>query len=101
METSKMTPNDKSICHQDEGEWLQTRPGERCFIRVSAIDTNGAYSVGEIVSSPGDSTSMHVRQNEDEHILIVEGRARIACGDKTFDATAGEAVSLPKNIAHA
>jgi mannose-6-phosphate isomerase-like protein (cupin superfamily) len=44
---------------------------------------------------------MHVRQNEDEHILIVEGRARIACGDKTFDATAGEAVSLPKNIPHA
>jgi hypothetical protein len=31
----------------------------------------------------------------------VEGTARIACGDKTFDAAAGTAVSLTKNIPHA
>jgi hypothetical protein len=35
-------------------------------MRVSAPDTNGEYSVVEIVSSPGDSTPMHVHQNEDE-----------------------------------
>ena len=96
-----MARNDSSITHGDNGEWLQTRPGERCLIRVSAMDTNGAYSVVEILSSPGDGTPLHVHQNEDEHILVVEGIARITYGDKTFDAAAGTAVVLAKNIPHA
>ena len=50
----------------DQGEWLQTRPGERCLIRVAAAETNGAYSVVEIFSHPSDSTPIHVHQNEDE-----------------------------------
>jgi quercetin dioxygenase-like cupin family protein len=99
--TPTTTTNAHSILHEDRGEWLQTRPGERCLIRVSAAETNGAYSVVEIVSSPGDSTPMHVHQNEDEYILVVEGTARIACGDETFDAAAGTAVVLTRNIPHA
>ena len=94
-------PDANPISHEDRGDWLQTRPGERCFIRVSAAETNDAYSVVEIVSSPGDGTPMHVHQNEDEHILVMEGTARIACGDKTFDATAGTTVTLTKNVPHA
>jgi mannose-6-phosphate isomerase-like protein (cupin superfamily) len=73
----------------DRRKWLQTRPGERCFIRVAAADTDGAYSVVEIHSLPGDSTPMHVHQNEEEHIFVLEGTARVARGDETFDAPAG------------
>ncbi len=40
----------------------------------------GAGLVVEIPSHPGDSTPMHVLQNEDEHFLILEGAARIAPG---------------------
>jgi mannose-6-phosphate isomerase-like protein (cupin superfamily) len=86
---------------ENRGGWLQTRPGERCMIRVPAARTRGAYSVVEILSSPGDSTPMHVHHIEDEHILVVEGTARFACGDKTFDAMAGKAVVLPRDVPHA
>jgi mannose-6-phosphate isomerase-like protein (cupin superfamily) len=85
----------------DQGEWLQTRPGERCIIRVPAAATNGAYSVVEIISRPGDGTPMHVHQNEDEHFLILEGTARVVLGDETFDAPAGMTVTLPRHIPHA
>jgi len=44
---------------------------------------------------------MHIHQNEDEHFLILEGAARIAYGDKTFDAAAGETVTLSRGIPHA
>jgi mannose-6-phosphate isomerase-like protein (cupin superfamily) len=84
-----------------QGEWLQTRPGERCLIRVAAAETNGAYSVVEILSYPGDSTPVHVHQNEDEHILVLEGIARVVCGDETFDAPPGLTVALPRHIPHA
>ena len=80
---------------------MQTRPGERCLIRVPAADTNGAYSLVEIVSEPGDGTPLHVHQNEDEHLFVFEGTGRFAIGDKIFDAEAGTMVTLPRNIAHA
>jgi mannose-6-phosphate isomerase-like protein (cupin superfamily) len=82
-------------------EWLATRPGELCAIRVDAAETNSAYSFVEIISGPGDGTPMHVHQHEDEHIIVLEGTARIACGDKVFDAEAGKVVTLPRNIPHA
>ena len=85
----------------DQDEWLQTRPGERCCIRVAAADTDGAYSVVEIHSLPGDSTPMHIHQNEDEHLFVLEGTARVARGDETFDAPAGTSVALPRHIPHA
>ena len=80
---------------------MQTRAGERCLIRVPAADTNGAYSLVEIVSEPGDGTPLHVHQNEDEHLFVLEGTGRFAIGDKIFDAEAGTMVTLPRNIPHA
>ena len=86
---------------QEKGEWLETRPGEHCLIRVSAKDTHGLYSLVEIVSDPGDGTPMHIHEKEDEHIVVLEGTVRIAYGDKVFDSKAGDVVTLRKGIAHA
>ena len=55
----------------------------------------------EIVSDPGDGTPLHVHQNEDEYLFVLEGTARFALGDKLFDAEAGTMVMLPRNIPHA
>jgi quercetin dioxygenase-like cupin family protein len=82
-------------------QWLQTRPGEYCLIRVRAADTDGVYSFVEIVSDPGDGTPLHLHTKEDEHIIVLEGTARFALGDKIFDATAGELLTLKKNVPHA
>jgi mannose-6-phosphate isomerase-like protein (cupin superfamily) len=90
-----------AIDSQLSGEWLQARPGERFSIRIPASATDGCYSVTEILSSPGDSTPVHLHEKEDEHILAVEGTARVLYGDKTFDATAGTMVSLTRGIPQA
>jgi quercetin dioxygenase-like cupin family protein len=89
------------IDNQLSGEWLQSRPGERFSIRIPASATNGSYSVTEILASPGDSTPVHLHENEDEHILVLEGTARVLFGDKTLDAPAGTMVSLARRIPHA
>jgi quercetin dioxygenase-like cupin family protein len=93
--------HNETINNERRGEWLQSRPGERFLIRIPAAATNGSYSVTEILSSPGDSTPIHVHKNEDEHILVVEGTARILYGDKTFDAAAGTVITLARGIPHA
>ena len=85
----------------EAGGWLDTRPGEHCLIRVPAARTGGLYSLVEIISDPGDGTPLHLHEKEDEHLVVLEGRARIACGGAIFDAEAGKAVTLKKGIPHA
>jgi quercetin dioxygenase-like cupin family protein len=86
---------------QTKEEWLETRSGEHCLIRVSAKETQGLYSLVEIVSDPGDGTPMHIHQREDEHIAVLEGTARIAYGDRVFDSHVGDVATLRKGIPHA
>ena len=105
-ETEKMKPDDRQALTDEDypqakTKWLETRPGEHCLIRISAKDTHGLYSLVEIVSDPGDGTPMHVHEREDEQIVVLEGTARIAYGDKVFDAHAGDVVTLRKGIPHA
>ena len=90
-----------TFSNHETDEWLVTRPGERCLIRVSAGDTNGRYSLVEILSAPGDGTPLHMHQNEDEHLIVLQGVARVALGDRVFDAEAGSMLTLPKNAPHA
>jgi len=52
-------------------------------------------------SSQALVTERRFTENEDEHILVVEGTARVLYGDKTFDATAGTMISLARGIPHA
>lgn len=95
------TGNARVVGNEPSGECLQARPGGCLLIRIPASETNGSYSVTEILSSPGNSTTVHVHQNEDEHILVLEGTARVLYGDKTFNATAGTMVTLARGIPHA
>lgn len=82
-------------------DWIDTQPGQRCVIRTAAEETSGAYSVVEFISGPGVSVPVHVHQSEEEHYVVIEGVARFMMGDMTFDAGAGKAVTMPRNIPHA
>src|SRR5215468_2707510 len=95
------TGNTHALDNEPSGEWLQSRPGERFSIRIPAVVTNGCYSVTEILSSPGDSTPVHLHKKEDEHVLVVQGITRILYGKETFDSTAGTTVRLARGIPHA
>jgi mannose-6-phosphate isomerase-like protein (cupin superfamily) len=99
MKDSSASGSDHNVAKP--AEWLQTRPGERCLIHVDAIATGGLYSFVEIVSEPGDGTPLHRHTREDEHLMVLEGTARMAYGERIFDAVAGSLVTLKKGIPHA
>jgi uncharacterized RmlC-like cupin family protein len=54
----------------------------------------------EIVSSPGDSTSLHVHSKEDEYVVVLEGIARVVYGDETHDASPGSPIFLKRGVPH-
>src|SRR5215831_21262146 len=87
--------------HQRCDGWLQITPGERFRIRTSVKETNGIYTMLEIIADPRNGVPMHIHQNEDEHFVVLEGRLHIANGDKRFDAPAGTTVTIKKGVPHA
>src|SRR5580692_1913757 len=90
-----------SIYHQDNGEWLETTPGERFTIRTSAKETKGIYTMLEVVADPRNGVPLHIQKNEDEHFLVLEGTLHIVSGDITLDVRAGTAVTVSKGKPHA
>jgi len=74
-------------------------PGHTVTIKASGADTNGKYSLLE-VDLFGDGPPLHTHRNEDEIYYILEGEMKFLLGDKTFTATAGSTVFLPKGITH-
>jgi mannose-6-phosphate isomerase-like protein (cupin superfamily) len=99
-----MTKGEKmksTISPQTSNDWLTARPGERFCIRIPATSTNGAYSVTEILASPGDSTPLHVHAKEDEYVIILEGEAQIVYGSETIRVGQGTSFCLKRQIPHA
>jgi mannose-6-phosphate isomerase-like protein (cupin superfamily) len=76
-------------------------PGERYIIRASFEQTNGAYSLLEVVADHLNGAPEHVHQNEDEHILVLEGKAHFVTGDRRVDLIAGSALAAAKGTVHA
>ena len=86
---------------ESKSEWLQITPGERFAIRISSEDTMRVYTTLEVAADPRNGVRMHVHQNEDEHFIILDGTARVACGERIWDAAAGTAFTVGRGIAHA
>ena len=88
-------------CHAPKEEWSEITPGERHIIRTSSDETNGAYSIFEVIADYRNGTPMHVHQNEDEHFIILEGRGHFANGGEKVDLTAGWSLTVCRGAPHA
>ncbi len=80
--------------------WFKGADGERQAIRVDSRDTHGTYSVIESVATPGCAVPMHSHRNEEEHLLVISGRYRIAIGDQILDAPPGTRAVVPRSTPH-
>jgi mannose-6-phosphate isomerase-like protein (cupin superfamily) len=101
MTISKRSTEVLSIDRRSNAEWLQTTPGERFTIRTSVNETDGNFTILEVVADPRNGVSMHIHKNEDEHFIVLEGTLHIVIGDTTLDVPAGTAVTVSKGHPHA
>ena len=70
------------------------------MVGLSSLDTNGAYAIVESIAAPGCATPMHLHRNEAEQVLIIEGAYRIAVGEKVFEMSGGDSITLPRGVPH-
>ena len=81
--------------------------GRRCnvfadtiTIKISSEMTNGAYSISEDITPPGQGAPPHIHTRELETFIVLEGEYEFQCGDNRFKATKGAMVALPREIPH-
>lgn len=99
--TSKNSSKNSSNRHEHEAEWSEVTRGERYIIRTTSEEANGAYSVLEVVAGPRNGVPLHVHDNEEEHFIILGGKAIIANGDSRAEVGAGASVTIGKGVHHA
>ena len=81
----------------DNSRWYM---GNVMTFLVNSEQTNGAFSMTEALSKPGNEPPAHVHNREDEFFYILEGRIGAYIGKEVFSASQNETVYIPKFIPH-
>ncbi len=98
---SEQNQGTRSVEHLAPGEgrafWFLT---ELYVAKRVSEDTDGAFTVFEVTSSPQSPPAPHIHHHEDETYFILEGEFEFLDNDRTFTAGAGSMVYLPKDRLH-
>lgn len=70
------------------------------YVRVAGAETNGRCSVVEMHLRDGHAPPMHVHENADETIHVLEGAVTAHTAESAHPVTAGGTVVLPQGEKH-
>jgi quercetin dioxygenase-like cupin family protein len=82
------------------GRSIEVLPGETVMFKATSADTDGAYTLIEVIDQPQAGPPLHLHQREDESFYILEGTFAFQIGDLALTATAGWFMTAPKGIPH-
>lgn len=74
--------------------------GDTMWLKATATDTGGAYTMIEVLAAPGGGPPPHYHDNEDETFLVLDGTFEILIGDRTFRAAKGAYALVPRGTVH-
>jgi len=74
--------------------------GGLAVIKMTGAQTEGHYSLVELLYPPNLEVPMHIHSREDELFHLLEGKIRYRIGASQFEAAAGNTVFVPRGIPH-
>jgi mannose-6-phosphate isomerase-like protein (cupin superfamily) len=74
--------------------------GDLYTFKVASENTNGTHAVIEVLSQPQNGPPPHIHHREDEAVYVLDGEFSFLHGDRTFTATTGSFVYIPKGTLH-
>ena len=74
--------------------------GTLVTFRATAAETEGAFSLVEAVTAPGQGTPPHIQRDDAEAFYVLEGGYDVFLDGKTSPARAGDFVYIPRGVAH-
>ena len=67
---------------------------------VSHATAGELMKVGWVIYPQGDGPPPHFHPNEEQYILMLEGRMNMICGEEVREIGAGDLVHIPRNTRH-
>jgi mannose-1-phosphate guanylyltransferase/mannose-6-phosphate isomerase len=64
------------------------------------LDAGEGYQVKRLSVKPGAALSLQLHRHRAEHWVVVQGKARVTCGDEVFDLSENESTYIPKETKH-
>jgi mannose-1-phosphate guanylyltransferase/mannose-6-phosphate isomerase len=65
-----------------------------------SIDSGNGFQVKQILVKPGGRLSLQMHHHRAEHWIVVEGTARVTCGDKVFTLNTNQSTFIPLGSKH-
>jgi quercetin dioxygenase-like cupin family protein len=75
-------------------------PGVKVTFLVTGEQSGGACFIFEAVTPPGGGPPPHIHHREEESFYLVEGTLSIQAGRRTFQASPGDFVHIPRGTVH-
>jgi mannose-6-phosphate isomerase-like protein (cupin superfamily) len=75
--------------------------GGRLTCKVRSADTDGAYTILELILPPGGGAPRHSHTREDELFYLVDGVCEFSDDEGQMVAPTGAWVRIPRGVAHA
>jgi quercetin dioxygenase-like cupin family protein len=69
-------------------------------IKATGKETEGRYTLVEVLEPEGAEAPLHVHHNEDEGFWILEGELTFQVGDETIKASPGSFLFGPRDVPH-
>ncbi|WP_260190492.1 cupin domain-containing protein [Actinophytocola gossypii] len=80
-----------------DGVWIG---GTLHTVKAGTATTSGSLSFLQLTVSPGDGPPPHIHTGEDETLYILSGEFEFFSAGRTFAATAGDLVHVPRGTLH-
>ena len=81
-----------------EGRSTESLPGETVILKAVSTDTDGAYTLVEVINEPQSGTPLHIHWREDVAFYILEGTYAFQIGDRAVTAISGWFMTAPKGV---
>jgi quercetin dioxygenase-like cupin family protein len=99
MSTQLIQPALEARLQPGEGEriWIA---GDTVWLKATAADTGGAFTLIEVLAAPGGGPPPHIHVNEDETFYVLDGLFDVLVGERTVRAERGAVVVVPRGTVH-
>ena len=81
-------------------EYLSHTHVYRPWGEYRTVDTGDRFQVKQIVVKPGGRLSLQYHHHRGEHWIVVEGTARVTCGDKVTTLNESQSTYIPVGAKH-
>jgi quercetin dioxygenase-like cupin family protein len=75
-------------------------PGAKVTFLVTGAQSGGACFIFEGITPPGGGPPPHIHHGEEESLYLLEGTLAIEAGGRTFQASPGDFIHIPRGTVH-